>query len=73
LTNEQKAVLYAFRKVRIHWDEDNDWRGLFIVLSALRELHMLRVIDLLLLPGEFRELVTYTLKHGGHDDDEEET
>ena len=64
LTNEQKTVLYALRLIRLNWDNDNDYRGLLTTLSALREMGMLRLVDLVLMPGEFREIVLYMLKHG---------
>lgn len=67
MTNEQMTVLYALRKTKIHWDEDKDWHALFVVLSLMRELKMMRVLDLLLMPGEFREVIMFTLKNGVQD------
>lgn len=63
LTNEQKAVLYVLRLIKVNWDSNNDYRGLLVTLSAMREMGMLRLLDLLLMPGEFREIVLYTLRH----------
>lgn len=72
LTNEQKAVLYALRLIRVNWDSSNDYRGLLVTLSAMREMGMLRLVDLVLMPGEFREIVLYILKHGNDEEAEEE-
>lgn len=63
LTSEEKAVLYALRLIRLRWDEDADYEGLVATLTAMKDMKMLRVLDLLLLPGEFREIVMWTLKN----------
>lgn len=69
LSDDRKAVLYALRLIRLRWDEDKDWRGLLATLRAVRDLGMLRLVDLLLMPGEFRETVIYMLKHGEEEED----
>jgi len=63
LTSEQRTVLYALRLIRLRWDDEADYAGLIITLTAMKEMKMLRVLDLVLLPGEFREVVMWTLKN----------
>lgn len=63
LTNEQRTVLYALRLIRLRWEEEADYAGLIITLTAMKEMKMLRVLDFVLLPGEFREVVMWTLKN----------
>jgi len=63
LTSEQRTVLYALRLIRLRWEEEADYAGLIITLTAMKEMKMLRVLDFVLLPGEFREVVMWTLKN----------
>jgi hypothetical protein len=62
LTSEQKAMLYTLRLIRLRWDDENDYRGLVFTLNAMKEKKMLRLLDLILLPGKFREVVMFTLQ-----------
>ena len=36
LTNEQKAVLYALRLIKVSWDSNNDYRGLLCISAIER-------------------------------------
>lgn len=63
VTAEEKALLYALRTICWNWDINPDYRGLLLILSAMREKGMMRALDLLLLPGRFRAIVMYILKN----------
>lgn len=65
LTSEQKAVLYALRLIKLRWDEEADYAGLVTMLKVAQELNMMRLLDVLLLPGQFREVVMFTLQNRG--------
>ena len=65
LTSEQKAVLYALRLIKLRWDDEADYAGLVTMLKIAQELNMMRLLDVVLLPGQFREVVMFTLQNRG--------
>lgn len=65
LTSEQKAVLYALRLIKLRWEDEADYAGLVVMLNVAQELGMMRLLDIILLPGQFREVVMWTLQNRG--------
>jgi len=62
------VIAYPLHRIMTNWEDEKDWNTLIACVILLRESGMLRRLDLILSPGDFREDVVTAIRGLRHNE-----